>query len=85
VVSVFRTSPEPFTNGAASITEDIAVIGDLWTPIYYQWLLLVLMIIFIGLMIWLLPKIWGVSKRSLAMSGVYSNTGKGMNLRRIAN
>jgi len=54
-VSVFRTSPEPFTNGAASITEDIAVIGDLWTPIYYQWLLLVLMIIFIGLMIWLLP------------------------------
>jgi len=85
VVSVFRTSPEPFTTCAASIAEDIAVIGGLWTPIYYPWLLLVLMIIFIGLMIWLLPKIWGVSKISFAMSGVYSNTGKGMYVRRIAN
>jgi len=81
---IINTSPEPFTNWTASIAEDIAVIGGLWTALHYPWLFLVLMIVFIGLMIWLLPKIWGASKRSLAISGVYSNMGKGMNLRRTA-
>jgi len=81
---IINTSPEPFTNWTVSIAEDIAVIGGLWTALHYPWLFLVLMIVFIGLMIWLLPKIWGASKRSLAISGVYSNMGKGMNLRRTA-
>ena len=60
---IINTSPEPFTNWIASIAEDIAVIGGLWTALYYPWLFLVLMIVFIGLMIWLLPKIWGGIKK----------------------
>jgi hypothetical protein len=60
---IINTSPEPFTNWAASIAEDIAVIGGLWTALHYPWLFLVLMIVFIGLMIWLLPKIWGGIKK----------------------
>jgi len=60
---IINTSPEPFTNWTASIAEDIAVIGGLWTAIHYPWLFLVLMIVFIGLMIWLLPKIWGGIKK----------------------
>ncbi len=60
---IINTSPEPFTNWIASIAEDIAVIGGLWAALYYPWLFLVLMIVFIGLMIWLLPKIWGGIKK----------------------
>ena len=60
---IINTSPEPFTNWAASIAEDVAVIGGIWTALHYPWLFLVLMILFIGLMIWLLPKIWrGIKK-----------------------
>ena len=53
---IINTSPEPFTNWTASIAEDIAVIGGLWTALYYPWLFLVLMIVFIGLMIWMVIK-----------------------------
>jgi hypothetical protein len=60
---IINTSPEPFTNWTASIAEDIAVIGGLWTALHYPWLFLILMIVFILLMIWLLPKIWeGIKK-----------------------
>ncbi|MBW2491080.1 MAG: DUF4126 domain-containing protein [Deltaproteobacteria bacterium] len=56
-------SHDPFTKWAASVAEDIAVIGGLWTALHYPWLFLVLMIFFLGLMIWLLPKIWrGIKK-----------------------
>jgi len=60
---IINTSPEPFTNWAVSIAEDVVVIGGLWTALHYLWLFLVLMIVFIGLMIWLLPKIWGGIKK----------------------
>ena len=60
---IINTSPEPFTNWAASIAEDVIVIGGLWTALHYPWLFLLLMLVFIGLMIWLLPKIWvGIKK-----------------------
>jgi hypothetical protein len=55
---LINTSPEPVTNWTASIGEDIAVIGGLWTALQYPWLFLVLFIVFIVIMIWLLPKIW---------------------------
>lgn len=60
---IINTSPEPFTNWVTSIAEDVVVIGGLWTALHYPWLFMALMIVFIGLMIWLLPKIWrGVKK-----------------------
>ncbi|MEE4377159.1 MAG: DUF4126 domain-containing protein [Candidatus Competibacteraceae bacterium] len=55
---MINTSPEPFTNWLASITEDVAVIGGLWAALYYPWVFLVGLVIFILLMIWLLPKLW---------------------------
>ena len=66
---LINTSPEPFTNWTASIAEDIAVIGGLWAALHYPWLFLVLMIVFIGLMIWLLPKIWGGIKKIFVYIG----------------
>jgi hypothetical protein len=60
---IINASPEPFTNWAASITEDVAVIGGLWAAMHYPWLFLAMMIFFILFMIWILPKIWrGIKK-----------------------
>ncbi|MDG4553202.1 MAG: DUF4126 domain-containing protein [Candidatus Competibacter sp.] len=55
---VINASPEPFTNWAASITEDVAVVAGLWTALHYPWLFLAALLVFILLMIWLLPKLW---------------------------
>ena len=56
--AIINTSPEPVTNWAASLTEDLAVVLGLWTALNHPWLFLVLMVLFVLLMIWLLPKIW---------------------------
>jgi len=63
---LINTSPEPFTNWTASVAEDVAVIGGLWAALYNPWLFLVLLVLFIGLSIWLLPKIWRGLKRVAA-------------------
>jgi hypothetical protein len=55
---LINTSPEPFTNWTASIAEDVLVIGGLWTAVNHPWLFLVLLVLFILLLIWLLPKVW---------------------------
>lgn len=59
---MINTSPEPVTNWVASITEDLAVIGGLWAALTYPWLFIAMLIAFILLAIWLLPKIWRVLK-----------------------
>ncbi len=55
---LINTSPEPFSNWLASVGEDVAVIAGLWTALYNPALFLVLLVLFILLMIWLLPKLW---------------------------
>lgn len=59
---MINTSPEPFSNWFASISEDVIVIGGLWTALYHPWIFLVLLLLFIILVIWLLPKIWRAIK-----------------------
>lgn len=60
---VINSSPEPVTNWTASIGEDLLVIAGLWTALNHPVLFLIFIAIFIGLMIWLLPKIWRGVKR----------------------
>lgn len=55
---LINTSPEPFSNWAASITEDAAVLGGLWAALHYPAAFLVAFVLFIIVSIWLLPKIW---------------------------
>ena len=55
---LINTSPEPVTNWTASFAEDIAVVAALWTALNYPWLYVALSIVFVGLVIWLLPKLW---------------------------
>jgi len=56
--ALINTSPEPFSNWTASITEDIAVVVGLWTALNHPTLYLVLLGLFILLMIFLLPRLW---------------------------
>jgi hypothetical protein len=73
---IINTSPEPFTNWAVSIAEDVVVIGGLWAALHHPLLFLVLMIVFVGLMIWLLPKIWGGIKKIIGYIGCLFKCGK---------
>jgi len=54
---LINSSPEPFTNWFASLSEDVLVVAGLWTAFHYPWLFVFLLVIFVLLMIWLLPKI----------------------------
>lgn len=67
--ALINTSPEPFTNWTASITEDIMVFAGLWTALNHPIVFLCLLIVFIALAIWVLPKIWKVLKAILKMIG----------------
>jgi len=55
---LINTSPEPVSNWIASVGEDVAVIAGLWTALHYPVLFITLLVLFILLMIWLLPKLW---------------------------
>ncbi len=66
---LINTSPEPVTNWTASITEDLLVIGGLWTALHHPILFILGLIIFIAVMIWLLPRLWRLIKRLLQQIG----------------
>ena len=53
-----NTSPEPFSNWIASLAEDVAAIGGLWLAFNYPWVMLAFVIAFLGLSVWLIPKIF---------------------------
>jgi hypothetical protein len=59
---LINTSPEPVSNWTASILEDVAVIGGLWTALNYPVVFIVLLVLFVILVIWLLPRIWRAMK-----------------------
>jgi len=56
--AVINTSPEPFSNWTASIAEDVAVIGGLWTALHHPWLFLGLLTVFLLFLVWFLPRLW---------------------------
>jgi len=55
--ALINTSPEPFSNITASLTEDITVIGGLALAIAHPIVFLCLLAAFVALLIWLLPKL----------------------------
>ncbi len=55
---LINTSPEPVSNWTASILEDVAVIGGIWTMLHYPLAFLAFFIAFILAAIWILPKLW---------------------------
>ncbi|MFZ7124921.1 MAG: DUF4126 domain-containing protein [Desulfobacterales bacterium] len=55
---IINTSPEPFSNWAASIAEDFVVIAGIWAAVHHPWFFLGLLLAFVLLLAWLLPKLW---------------------------
>ena len=80
--AAINTSPEPFSNSAASITEDIFVVGGLWLALNHPWLFLGLLVFFVVLSIFLLRLIWSSLKavirklRSRESSGLVYSRGE---------
>ncbi|MGJ0515088.1 MAG: DUF4126 domain-containing protein [Methylomicrobium sp.] len=69
---LINTSPEPFSNWAASFGEDVAVIAGVWASVQHPFVFLIALSLFIVLMVWLLPKIWaGIQKVFRAISGFF--------------
>ncbi len=63
---LINTSPEPFSNWGASISEDVAVFAGLWAALNHPLIFLGILIVSIILIVWLLPKIWGAIKSIFA-------------------
>lgn len=60
--AIINALPEPFSNWAASFTEDAMVITGIWLAFLYPLVFLGALAVFLVLVIWLLPKLWrGVS------------------------
>jgi hypothetical protein len=55
---LINTSPEPFSNWAASLAEDVAVFAGLWMALTHPVVFLLVFCVFLVLLCWLLPKIW---------------------------
>ncbi|SDE25452.1 DUF4126 domain-containing protein [Desulfuromonas thiophila] len=55
---LINASPEPFSNWGASLGEDLLVLGGLWTALHHPLLFLALLLLFLVLLLWLLPRIW---------------------------
>jgi hypothetical protein len=53
-----NTSPEPFSNWAASFGEDLAVGVVLWLAFEHPFIALAVLALIVLLMIWLIPKVW---------------------------
>jgi hypothetical protein len=61
---LINTSPEPFSNWGASVAEDVTVVAGLWTALNHPWLFIVLLVLFLALVAWLLPKILRAIRRA---------------------
>lgn len=56
--AIINASPEPFSNIAASATEDVVALTWLWLMFAHPWLMLGLLLVLVALMVWLLPMLW---------------------------
>jgi Domain of unknown function (DUF4126) len=67
--ALINTSPEPFSNWAASLAEDAGVGVVLWLAFAHPIVALVVMLALIALILWLVPKVWNAVARILARIG----------------
>ncbi len=68
--AIINTSPEPFSNMAASFGEDALAVSGLWAAIFHPLPFLILLGVFALLLVWLLPRIYrGVRALLRGLSG----------------
>ena len=60
--AMINASPEPFSNIAASLGEDLVALTGLWLMFAHPWLMLALLLLLVAMIAWLLPRLWrGIS------------------------
>ena len=64
---LINASPEPVTNWLTSLVEDLSVFVGLWFALHHPFFFLVLLLLFVLLMIWALPKLWRAIKKLLGL------------------
>lgn len=65
--ALINTSPEPFSNWIASLTEDAVSLGALWMALLHPLLFLGMLSLFVLVALWLLPKLWRGVRRVAAV------------------
>ena len=58
-----NASPEPFSNWAASFAEDVTVFGSIWMMFNHPVVMLIVVLSFLALVVWLVPKLFRLAKR----------------------
>ena len=61
--AVINTSPEPFSNWAASFGEELAVGTVLWLAFTHPLAALAVVAVLTAVMIWLIPRVWRMIRR----------------------
>ena len=56
--AIINASPEPFSNWAASLTEDAVVLAGIWFAFLFPLFFLAALAVFVALVVWLLPRLW---------------------------
>ena len=64
--ALINTSPEPFSNIAASVGEETLLVAGLYFAFVHPWVFLALLLVFILVIVWLLPRLWRGIKLVLA-------------------
>ncbi len=64
--ALINTSPEPFSNWAASFGEDLTVGVLLWLAFAHPYAAIAMLILLVGLTIWLIPRLWRFIKAVVA-------------------
>ncbi len=70
-----NTSPEPFTNWAASFGEDAMVIGGFWLMLQHPAIFLGVLALFLLLLVWLLPKLWRFLRAMIGRISTFFRSG----------
>ncbi len=74
---MINTSPEPVSNWGASLGEDVAVVGGIWAALNHPYIFVGLLLLFIVLMAWLLPKLWrGVKLVGSKIASLFGRTSR---------
>lgn len=68
---MINTSPEPFSNWAASLAEDLAVFAGLWAALQHPVVFLGAFVVFLLLLCWLLPKLWRGMRLAIRRIGTW--------------
>lgn len=69
-----NTSPEPVSNIALSLTEDVVTFGSTLLMVFYPVIILIAVIVFLIIAIWLVPKIVRALRRLIARLRSFFNS-----------